>query len=114
MTGHDTISERKHTIYIQSNIEAPSHTLCSYGQTIIIKYNEIVSVCVCVCVFFFCACIRVFFTRHANRTFSVPYYAVIRILSGTTIFFYIISQKPGFSEIIIDHKLCFDFLYNFV
>jgi len=64
-----------------------------------------------------CVCVRVFvpfFTRHTNRSFSAPYYAVIRILSDTTIFFYTISQKPGFSETIIEHKMCFDFLYNFV
>jgi len=68
-------------------------------------------VCVCVCVCCVCvfvrarACIRVFFTRHANRTFSAPYYAVIRGLSGTAVFFYMISQKPGISETIMEHKM---------
>jgi hypothetical protein len=37
---------------------------------------------------------------------------VICILSGSTEFFHIISQKARISKKIIENKMCFDFLYN--
>jgi hypothetical protein len=53
-----------------------------------------------------CMCIRVLFVRHANRTFSAPYYAAIRVLSGSTILSNIISQNSGFFATLIEHKMC--------
>jgi len=50
--------------------------------------------------------IPVFFIREANLTFSAPYFAAIRVLSGSTILSYIISQKPGFFATLIEYKMC--------
>jgi len=38
---------------------------------------------------------------------------VIYGLSGSTIFFHIISQMAQILKTVIEHKTCFDFIYNF-
>jgi len=45
-----------------------------------------------------CVCIITLFIRHENPIFSVPYFIVICGLSGSTIFFCVVSHKVQFSE----------------
>ena len=40
-----------------------------------------------------CVCILASVTQHANRIFSALYYTVICDLSGSTVFFHIISER---------------------
>jgi len=41
------------------------------------------------------------------------HHIVICGMSGTTIFFYFISQTALFLKDVIERKICFDFSYNF-
>ena len=47
--------------------------------------------------------------QHAMRMRNI----VICGLPRSTIFFHIISQTVRFSKELAEHKMCFDFLYNF-
>ena len=47
--------------------------------------------------------------QHAMRLRHV----VICVLSRSIIFFHIFSQTAWFWEKVVEHKMCFDFLYNF-
>ena len=79
------------------NIDTRSCNNCCTGEAVNVTYSE--------CLFV------VLIIQHAKYMRHI----VIRGLPASTIFFRIITQTPRFSEKkkVIEHKMCFDFLYNF-
>ena len=83
-------------MYVESIIEARSCNHCCSRRATSIAYcmRERESVCVCVCV------------PHCNMWRALLYNIISHYLTNGTIL--------GFSKKkVIDHKMCFDFLYNF-
>jgi hypothetical protein len=76
------------------NIEARSRNQSCSGKAISITYSECLSV--------------------ALRKADAPYYIAIRGLSGSIIFFHIISKRHEFRKNSTGYKMCFYFLYNYV
>ena len=57
--------------------------------------------------------ILAFVTCHTNHIFCVLVHIAVSGLSGYTIFFHIFSYVAQFWDTVIEHKTCYDFLYNF-
>lgn len=58
--------------------------------------------------------IAAFCSSHPASKAHALYYALIYGLSGSTMFFQIISQMAGYSKkSYLTHNVCVDFLYNF-
>ena len=94
-----TLFAKGQAIYVQRSTEACSRNNCCGGKAISIT-------CLCVCV---CAYVNVALAiRHAKHMHRV----VICGLSGCTVFFDIINGTI-FVKKVIEHEMCFDFLYNF-
>jgi hypothetical protein len=77
------------------NTEARSCNHCCSGKAIRITHSECVYVALSI--------------QYEMRMRHI----VIRGLFGSTIFFHIISQTARFSKKVTEHKMCFDFSYNF-
>jgi hypothetical protein len=91
-------------MYVLRNTEARSRNRCCRGKAVlyILRQRETERVCVCVCV--------VLVIQHAKRMRRV---IVSCGLSGCTTFFDNISSGTIIGKKVIEHKICFDFLYNF-
>ena len=85
-------------MYVQRNIEALSRIIVA------VENNKLLYIFVCVCSLIYPAC--------KARALS---YIVNCGLSECTACFHIISYTVQFSEKeVIEYKMCFDFVYNFV
>ena len=82
-------------MYVQFNIKVRSFKNCCSGKAISITYYECVLVALDI--------------QNAMRMRHI----VICDLSGSIVFFHIISQTAGLSKKLIKHKMCFNFLYIF-
>jgi len=81
-------------MYVQRNKESRSCNHCCRGKSASIAYYEYVFVSLVI--------------QHAMCMRHIA----IRVLSGSTVLFHIISLTARFSKNVTEHKMCFDFLYN--
>jgi len=84
-------------MYVHRNIQSCSCNYCYSGKKTPVAYSE------SVCSF-----------SYPARNALAPYYIVIGGLSACTIFFTLSHTRHCCRKNVMEHKMCCDFLYNFV